>query len=614
MNKRYLSVSGSSLVAASILLAACAAPTAPPPVEKIVEKVVTSAPQVVEKVVEKVVVATAVPAPAKPAAAKVLRINLGAFPDNIDPQKASFVNEIAHLKLMYEGLAKFNEKLETVPGSAEKWESNKDGTEWTFTLRKGLKYSDGSPLNAKRYEYSIIRNINPATAGEYGTITNEVKGAEDWQDNYGVANDAKEKDAAKKAKAADAAKKGEETVRSSVAALGADGKPCKDYKQEDCLTLKFSLKQPAPYWPTIMALWVTFPAKEENIDNGTFKDWFNYPKFQTGNGPYILSSLEPFQRGKFTPNKNYYGGVGKIDIEYSYLTDSAVAFQAYKSGDFDIIALAAEDLPTVNNDPVLKPQAKIYPGSCTTGLQFRNFTKPFDDPKIRQAFAYGIDRDRWVKDVLKDLGAPALTWIPPGYPGYKQGETAYKFSADAAKKAIADSTYKSVDKLPPIVLSFGDNPRNRTRYEWLGARFKEVFGNDLKVELKPIEATAFTALQKDKNSGLQMFIGGWCADYPDPQNWLSVYFNSKTTFAQRIGYANPNFDKLTQQADVELDAKKRADLYQQAQDQLVADQPIAFFWNNVNAYLVKPSVKGIKTTPQDSGWPGDIDPISLDIQ
>jgi oligopeptide transport system substrate-binding protein len=613
MKNRHLYVGGSVLVATSVLLAACASPT-PQVVEKVVEKVVTSAPQVVQQtVVVKETVAAPTAAP-KPAAAKPLRINLGAFPDNIDPQKASFVNEIAHLKLIYEGLSKYNEKLETVPGAAEKWESNKDGTEWNFILRKGLKYSDGTPLNAKRFEYSIIRNINPETAGEYGTITNEVVGAEDWQDNFAVANDAKEKDAAKKAKAAEAAKKGEESVRKSVVALDSQKQPCKDYKQEDCLTLQFKLKQPAPYWPTIMGLWVTFPAKEESINNGTFKDWFNYPKFQVGNGPMVMSSLEPFQRAKFTPNKNYYAGVAKIDIEYSYITDSAVAFQAYKSGDFDVIGLAAEDLGAVNNDAVLKPQAKIYPGSCTTGLQFRNFTKPFDDPKVRQSFSYAIDRDRWVKDVLKDLGAPALTWIPPGYPGFKQGETRFKYNKDSAMKSLAESSYKEVKALPPIVLSFGDNPRNRTRYEWLAARFKEVYGNDLKIELKPVEPTAFTALQKDKNSGLQMFIGGWCADYPDQQNWLSVYFNSKTTFAQRIGYKNDNFDKLTQQADVELDAKKRADLYQQAQDVLVSDQPIAFFWNNVNSYLVSPKVKGIKTTPQDSGWPGEIDVINLTIE
>ena len=111
---------------------------------------------------------------------KVLRVNLGAYPDTIDPQKSSFVNETAHLKLVYEGLTRLNEKLATVPAAAEKWDVSKDGQIYTFTLRSGLKYSDGSPLNAKRFEYSIIRYINPQMAGEYGTITNEGIGAPEW--------------------------------------------------------------------------------------------------------------------------------------------------------------------------------------------------------------------------------------------------------------------------------------------------------------------------------------------------------------------------------------------------------------------------------------------------
>ena len=170
-----------------------------------------------------------------------------------------------------------------------------------------------------------------------------------------------------------------------------------------------------------------------------------------------------------------------------------------------------------------------------------------------------------------------------------------------------------MEALPPIILTFSDTPRNRTRNEWLGARFKEVFGDELEVELKPVEATAFTAKQKDKSSDLQMFLGGWCADYPDQQNWLSVYFNGNTTFADRIGYNSKAFNTLTEQADKELNPAKRTQLYAQAQDQLIKDLPVAFFWNGVNSYLVKPWVKGIKTTSQDSDWPGSTNPLTIDI-
>jgi ABC-type oligopeptide transport system substrate-binding subunit len=111
------------------------------------------------------------------APSQTVRVNMGTFPDMIDPQKSSFVNEIAVLQNIYEGLTRLNTKLETEPGAAEKWEYNADATEITFTLRKGLKYSDGSLLNAKRFEYSLFRLINPLTAGEYASSIDTVVGA-----------------------------------------------------------------------------------------------------------------------------------------------------------------------------------------------------------------------------------------------------------------------------------------------------------------------------------------------------------------------------------------------------------------------------------------------------
>ncbi len=104
----------------------------------------------------------------------VLRINLRTFPDIIDPQKSSFVNEIADLKMIYEGLTSQDESWKTVPGAAESWKYNDDATAADLHYAQDLKYSDGSLLNAKRFEYSLLRNIDPATAGEYAAITDDI--------------------------------------------------------------------------------------------------------------------------------------------------------------------------------------------------------------------------------------------------------------------------------------------------------------------------------------------------------------------------------------------------------------------------------------------------------
>ncbi len=597
MSVKKLSVFFGILMVLSLIVSACAtpaAPSAPQVVTQIVEKEVKVVEtQVVEtiKEVEKEVqvVVTPTPLPAE----KALRINLGSYPDIIDPQKSSFVNEIAHLQLMYEGLTKLDTDLNTVPGAAE-WAYNDDLTQVTFTLRDGLKYSDGSILNALRYAYSIKRNINPETAGEYAQITDEIAGAPEWR---GCGDDAAACEAAAAA------------IDESIVASHADGAACDGYEDAACNTLTLKLSRPAPYFHTVMSLWVTYPAKEESISEGG-ENWWNSSKFHIGNGPFILTSLEPFVRAEFAPNPNYWGGVAKVNINFSYITDSAVSFEAYKGNEFDIVGLAAEDLQVVQADPVLSQEAKIYPGSCTFAVMFHQLKEPFTDQKVREAFAMALNREAWVADVLQGLGSPTLTWIPPGYPGYDAEENRWGFDVEAAKAALAESSYGSVEGLPAITATFGDTPRNRTRWEWLAAQWKENLGVDIKLD--PVEPTTFTALTKDIATAPQMFILGWCADYPDPQNWLSVYWKTGG-FGERIAYSNADFDALVDAADTEPDPAKRAQLYADSQKLLIDGAPVAFMYNNVNTYLVKPWVTGLTTTPQDSGFAGIQDAISIDI-
>ena len=593
--KKRLTILFGLLVIASMILSACQ-PQAQEVVRTVVvtQEVIKEGETVIETVIQTVVVT---PEPVVSEETPVLRINLTSYPDLIDPQKSSFVNEIAHLKMMYEGLTTFDETLATVPGGAESWVYNADATVLTFTMREGLVYSDGSLLNAERYAYSIKRNINPETAGEYAQITDEIAGAPDWRS---CGDDA----AACEAAAA--------VVAESVKASHADGAACEGYEDAACNTLTLTLSRPAPYFHTVMGLWVTYPAREEYISEGG-PNWWNSSKFQVGNGPYMLKSLEPFVRGYFTPNPNYWRGVGKVDIEYSYIVDSAVYFEAYKNDEFDIVPSAAEDLAVIEADPNLKAEHMVYPGSCTIAIMFHQLKEPFTDQKVREAFAYALDRDAWVQDVDGGLSIPTLTWIPPGYPGFQEGETRWGYDPAKALEALAASSYGSVENLPEIEVTFADSPRNRVRHEWLVAKWKEVFGDALKITLNPVEATTYTALTKDIETTPLVYRLGWCADYPDPQNWLSVYWKTGA-FGERIGYSNPEFDALVDQADVELDPAKRAELYAQAQDVLVAGAPVAFMYNTINHYLVKPWVKGLKTTPQDSAWPGDIDPINITIE
>jgi oligopeptide transport system substrate-binding protein len=606
------------LVLLALIATACATP-APQVVEKVVTQVVEVEKQVVQtQVVEKIqtqvvevekqveVVATPTPLPKE----AMLRVNLGTYPDVIDPQKSSFVNEIAHLQLIYEGLTTFNEKLETIPGAAD-WEYNEDATVLTFTVKEGLKYSDGAPLNAKRFEFALQRNINPETAGEYASITDEIKGAPEWRG----ADTATEDYDAEKFKA-----------ELGVKATKLDGSDCNaddPYADADCRLLTITLSKPAPYFHTIMGIWVAYPAREELITEGG-ENWWNSSKFQIGNGPFILQSLEPFVVATFVPNPNFAGAsVPSYNLEFRYITDSAVAFEAYRNNEFDIVPSASEDLKTIDADADLKAQHLVYPGSCTTVIKMglagvysdpsgASFDSPFTDVKVRQAFAYAFDAEGWARDVDQGLSTPTWTWIPPGYPGYDP-ESPMKFDAELAKQTLAESSLGGPEKLNALGLkiTFGDSPRNRVRSEWLAANYKTNLGIDL--ALDPVDPTTFTAITKDPKTFPLLARQGWCADYPDPQNWLSVYWRSDTTFAQRQGYKNAELDALLAQADVELDEAKRMDLYKQAQQLLLADFPSAFGYNNANHFLVKPWVQGIAKTPQDSAWPGQMAPWTITI-
>jgi oligopeptide transport system substrate-binding protein len=594
----------SLLVIASMVLSACGSPAATPAAGD-----GTEAP-----------VATTAPMEEGDVREALIRVNSGTYPDTIDPQKSSFVNEIGHLKMVYVGLTSLNENLETVPGGAESWEFNDDATQLTFHLREGATYSDGAPLNAARYEYSIKRNINPATAGEYAFITDEIAGAPEWRTSSGCA---------------DPAACTEEEGVTLEAAVGvhaqhADGSACvvnedagNAYDDADCNTLVIDLSKPAPYFATVMGLWVTYPVRQELVEEGGDL-WWTSTKFQVGNGPFIWTEAEPFVRALFVPNPNFIvNDVPSYSVEYRYITDGAVQFEAYKNDELDIIAYGGEDVAAVAADPELSAQNYQYAGSCTILLRFSlqgqfqapdgsTYETPFKDPKVREAFQFAFDAEGWARDVDSGLSLATGTWIPRGYPGYKE-ESPLGFDVERAKAALAESTYGGAEGLNALglKLTFGDTARNRARSEWIVANYKTNL--DVDILLDPVDTTTFTALTKDPATFPLLARQGWCADYPHQQNWLSVYWKSTSDFASDQGYSNPEFDALIDQADATIDPVEAAALYEQAQDLLLADIPSVFGYNTSHTFLVKPWVTGFITTPQDNTFPGDWTPWTITV-
>jgi oligopeptide transport system substrate-binding protein len=513
---------------------------------------------------------------------KVLRIHHPVYPDVVDPQKSSYTNEIDILALAYEGLTRLDTKQQTVPAAAESWEYNDDATQITFHLRSGLKYNDGSPLTAENFRYAVERTCNPVTAGEYQSILFGVVGCAEFA---GLAVD----------EAGNAREYTTEEYDKAKAALGV--------KALDDRTLQVDLVDPTPYFHTIAYTWVFYPVKKEIVDKDP-DNWWKTAENHIGNGPFKVTSIEEDQEWKFAANDNYWQGRPKLDgIDYVYVEDAAVALEAYRSGDLDVVNLEPPQIPEVQGDSALAPQLVTYPLASVYDAEMNLKLEPFNDPKVRQAFAYALDRETLCKEVRSGDCTATLSWIPPGTPGAIETDK-FGYDPEAAKKALAESSYGGPENLPEIKVYYNSERSGANeRAEWFAGQYRDVLGIEL--SLQPTDGTTLTALSKDNATHPQMVIfGGWSQDYPDPQNWLSVYWTCDATFAQRIGYCNEEFDRLTHLGDTTVDPEKRLSYYEQAGQILVDDQPSTFAFDLAANFVVNPAVTGYTPTPSESEWPG----------
>ncbi len=515
---------------------------------------------------------------------KVIRIHAATFPENLDPQKMSFANEISVAALNYEGLTRQDDDLNTVPAAAESWEFNEDATQLTFHIRDGLKYSDGTPITSENFRFAVERTCDPNTAGEYQGILFEIVGCEDF-----ASTDPTDQAAYDEAK----------------------GKLGATTPDEQTLVLDFT--QPAPYYATVASLWVFYPTRADLV-SGAAEDWWKDPAKQIGNGPFQMTTFDDGLQIEFKANENYWAGRAKLDgITYVYQGESAIAIEAFRAGDLDIVQVDPSQIPAVTSDSALSSDVVQYAVASSYQMNFNLSMEPFTDIKVRQAFSQAFDRETYCSVIRNGDCNPTLSWIPVGLPGSIETDK-YGFDPEAAQQALAESTYGSADKLPEIKMYYNSNDSaNTARAEWVAGQYKEILG--VNITLEPTEGTALVALRKDPATFPQMLlVGGWIQDYPDPQNWLSVYWRCDANFAQRFHYCNEDLDKILVEADTSTDQAKRLELYQQAGELLVDDIPGPFLYNGTHVALVSPRVTGYTATPLDVEWPGQFTSLlTLDI-
>ena len=513
---------------------------------------------------------------------KVLRVHHVTYPDVVDPQKSSFTNEIDILAQAYEGLTRLDTNQQTVPAAAESWEYNDDATQITFHLREGLKYSDGSPLTAENFRYAVERTCDPVTAGEYQSILFEIVGCAEFA---GLSTD----------EAGEPREYTPEEYDEARSALGA--------KALDDRTLQINLTNPAPYYHTIAYTWVFYPVKKEMVDKDP-DNWWKTPENHIGNGPFKITGIDEDQRWAFEANDNYWQGRPKLDgIEYVYIEDGAVALEAYRAGDLDIADLEPQQAAEVLEDPELSEQFVSWPTASTYSMEFNLVQEPFTDKKVREAFAYAFDRQTLCEVIRSGDCTPTLSWVPQGVPGAIETEK-YAFDPEKAKQALAESSYGGPENLPEITISYNSDVTGRgEQVEWVAGQYRDILGVELTIE--PTDGTTLTAMRKDPKTHPQIvYWAGWIQDYPDPQNWLSVYYTCGSSFAERVSYCNEDFDALVKKGDTTIDPDERLTYYEQAGEILVDDVPAVFIGNLTQQFVVNPAVTGYTPIASDVEWPG----------
>ena len=457
-------------------------------------------------------------------------------------------------KLAFSGLVSLDPNLNLVPDLAESWDVSADGTVYTFHLRPNAKFHNGKAVTAQDVIYSWERAASPELASDTAlTYLGDIIG--------------------KKEIAA-----GQSDSPSGLAAL-------------DSHTLQVTIDAPKPYFLYKLTYPTAFIVDKENVESG--EEWYRQPN---GTGPYRLTEWNRFESIVYEANPDFYLGEPSIPYVVVQLY-SGVGIRLYESNEIDMTGIGF-----YNADRFLDPSEPMHDelitgvNLCTGYVTFDATRPPFDDVNVRKAFSMAFDRQKYIDVVLNGHALPANGLYPPGLPGFNTELKGLPYDPEQARQALKQSKYGGPEGLPPIV--FTDQGIG-TSIGGDVAAMAEMWEQNLGVTItvENLEPNYYLDQIYAGNHG-QLFSGGWCADYPDPENFADVLFHTGSQ-QNSGGYSNPALDTLLEQARVEQDVNKRMAMYQQAEQILVDDAAALWTTNSLSYELVKPYVKGYTFTPID---------------
>lgn len=504
-------------------------------------------------------------------------VQYGSNPETLDPALNSAVDGGNTIITVFETLLIINENNEAVPGQAESWTTSEDGLTWTFTMRDGLKWSDGTDLNAKDFEYSFKRMADPDTAAPYAeTCLGMIEG---FEEAAGFPD-------------AD----GNPTVEPNLDALNVKA-------SDDGKTLTIVLAYPCSYFDKIVAFAAMSPVQKATVEaNGDA--WCTSPDTYVCNGPFMITEWTPSERIVLTKNPNYVGGwdsskIVSDSITLLLLEDSSASFAAYNSGE----AVLIKDVPTDEIPSLTKAEdggdfyVDTILGTYYVSLNLKR--DAFKDAKVRKALALAIDRDYVANTIMQGTYSTADSIVGPGIvdeQGYfhDNGNAPY-ISADyeanlaEAKKLLAEAGYPNGEGYPTIEYSCNDAGYHVPLAEYLQQAWGDL---GITLTISKMEWSSFTAARRAGEYDVAR--NGWVMDYNDPSNMLDLFCSGNGNNDGK--YSNPEFDAAIEASRVADVTEHFAQLHK-AEDILMEDTgclPIAYY----NDYwLQSSSLKGIWHSP-----------------
>ncbi len=506
--------------------------------------------------------ATAVPPTAVPPTAvpptpvpepKVFR-KAAMEPDSLDPSKGG--PGFQEFQNLYEPLVdSYSADGQIKPLAAEKFEISPDGLVVTFTLRSGLKWSDGKDLTAEDFRFSWLRQLDPATGSYVPDEFYAIKNGEQFN-------------------------KGEITDPSQVGLVALDAR-----------TLVVTLKESAPYWLRYVGMTDYCPVRKDVLEKHGDK-WMEAGN-HVGNGPYMLKEWKHDQLLVFERNP-FYNGPWKdtrhVDrIEFVLVQDpAALGLTKYEANEVDAAAIPATEYERVLNDPTMSKEILSVPSAGQTVLIFDTKNKPTDDVRVRQALNMAIDRETLAQKVLKGAYLTSTSFSPSSLPSYNPS-TFLTYDVAKAKDLLAQAGFPDGRGFPTIELTHWNVQRASLECQAIAAMWKENLG--INTSLVPLAPAAMRDYRISRaNQPFHVYYAWNVCGILDPIE----FHNAQLDPAGNVRYSrydNAEYVELIREGKKESDLGKRDAMFQQAEALVNRDCPIIPVTEDVTLLVVKPYLK-----------------------